>query len=69
VIDPDRSATINFAKSLAPDPVEEHPHPKDFTLTDKAEDDLDGMSAWRQFGGLSIDDAHDRFASAPRPRG
>ena len=42
------------------------PTRKDFMLTDKAEEDLDEMSAWRQFGGLSIDGAHDRFASAPR---
>ena len=41
------------------------PTRKDFTRTDKAEDDLDGMSAWKKFGGLSIDDAYDRFCDCP----
>jgi len=37
----------------------------DFTITDRPEDDLDGMAAWRTFGGLTLDAAYERLRENP----
>lgn len=37
----------------------------DFTITDRPEDDLDGMAAWRTFGGLTLDAAYERLREDP----
>lgn len=37
------------------------PTVEDFTCTPKPEDDLDGFRAWRNFGGLTVDEAYQKF--------
>jgi hypothetical protein len=37
------------------------PTVKDFTCTPKPEDDLDGFCAWQNFGGLTVDEAYQKF--------
>jgi len=44
------------------------PTVEDFTVTEKPEEDLDGFSAWKALGGLSIDEAYQRFCECPEAR-
>lgn len=37
------------------------PKVEDFVCTPKPEDDLDGFSAWRNFGGMTVDEAYRKF--------
>jgi hypothetical protein len=37
----------------------------DFTVTEKPEEDLHGCSAWKAFGGLSIEEAYRKFCEVP----
>ena len=44
------------------------PTVEDFTVTEKPEDDLDGFSAWKTFGGLSVDEAYEAFCECSEAR-
>jgi hypothetical protein len=41
------------------------PTVKDFTCTLKPEDDWDGFYAWKNFGGLTVDEAYQKFCQVP----
>jgi hypothetical protein len=41
------------------------PTVEDFTWTPKPEDDLEGFWAWRNFGGLIVDEAYQKFCQFP----
>jgi hypothetical protein len=41
------------------------PTVEDFTCTPKPEDDWDGFCAWKNFGGLTVDEAYQKFCQAP----
>ena len=38
---------------------------EDFTYTPNGVHDLDGFHAWKEFGGLTIDDAYKKFCQVP----
>lgn len=38
---------------------------EDFTVTDRPEEDLDGLAAWENFGGLTIEEAYTQFCESP----
>jgi len=44
------------------------PTVEDFTVTEKPEEDLDGFSAWKNFGGRSLDEAYATFCLCPAAR-
>jgi hypothetical protein len=46
-------------------PTEWLPKVEDFVCVDPPEDDLDGFRAWQIFGGLTVDEAYQKFCECP----
>ena len=49
---------------MAPPRAMSLPDVQDFTVTERPEEDADGFAAWKNFGGLTIEEAYAKFSAS-----